>query len=99
MDARAERLRINELQGPPISPVLEEALPAPQDYRMDHQPELVQEPLFEQRPHEGAAADDRDVLAGLPRSEEHTSELQSRQYLVCRLLLEKKKIDINTFDY
>src|SRR3712207_7558082 len=32
------------------------------------------------------------VLAdGLERSEEHTSELQSRQYLVCRLLLEKKK--------
>src|SRR3712207_8654000 len=29
----------------------------------------------------------------LPRSEEHTSELQSRQYLVCRLLLEKKKIN------
>src|SRR3712207_7768292 len=28
------------------------------------------------------------------RSEEHTSELQSRQYLVCRLLLEKKKIVI-----
>src|SRR5438445_7740875 len=32
------------------------------------------------------------------RSEEHTSELQSRQYLVCRLLLEKKK-KINTQDY
>src|SRR3712207_7098845 len=30
-------------------------------------------------------------LCGLTRSEEHTSELQSRQYLVCRLLLEKKK--------
>src|SRR3712207_8973308 len=29
--------------------------------------------------------------AGEARSEEHTSELQSRQYLVCRLLLEKKK--------
>src|SRR3712207_8231614 len=29
------------------------------------------------------------------RSEEHTSELQSRQYLVCRLLLEKKKYDCN----
>src|SRR2546429_4930616 len=28
---------------------------------------------------------------GLPRSEEHTSELQSRLHLVCRLLLEKKK--------
>src|SRR3712207_7058638 len=32
--------------------------------------------------------------AGSARSEEHTSELQSRQYLVCRLLLEKKKIYI-----
>src|SRR3712207_8366431 len=32
------------------------------------------------------------------RSEEHTSELQSRQYLVCRLLLEKKKI-INKLYY
>src|SRR3712207_6929479 len=31
-------------------------------------------------------------LVRRPRSEEHTSELQSRQYLVCRLLLEKKKI-------
>src|SRR3712207_8468433 len=30
-------------------------------------------------------------LIQVPRSEEHTSELQSRQYLVCRLLLEKKK--------
>src|SRR5258707_7779134 len=35
---------------------------------------------------DGAAT---EVIAG--RSEEHTSELQSRQYLVCRLLLEKKK--------
>src|SRR3712207_7311533 len=30
-------------------------------------------------------------VAALARSEEHTSELQSRQYLVCRLLLEKKR--------
>src|SRR3712207_8857010 len=30
--------------------------------------------------------------SAIMRSEEHTSELQSRQYLVCRLLLEKKKI-------
>src|SRR3712207_7603135 len=40
--------------------------------------------------------------AGLPvaRSEEHTSELQSRQYLVCRLLLEKKKkTTMNVFIY
>src|SRR3712207_7144844 len=36
------------------------------------------------------------------RSEEHTSELQSRQYLVCRLLLEKKKNkhnDVTTYTY
>src|SRR3712207_8408103 len=33
----------------------------------------------------------RDGVPSDPRSEEHTSELQSRQYLVCRLLLEKKK--------
>src|SRR5258707_10516262 len=31
------------------------------------------------------------IVFPTPRSEEHTSELQSRQYLVCRLLLEKKK--------
>src|SRR3712207_7552814 len=31
------------------------------------------------------------AMEGMVRSEEHTSELQSRQYLVCRLLLEKKK--------
>src|SRR5438445_4537387 len=36
----------------------------------------------------GAAEHAIDLAA---RSEEHTSELQSRQYLVCRLLLEKKK--------
>src|SRR3712207_8686491 len=33
------------------------------------------------------------------RSEEHTSELQSRQYLVCRLLLEKKNISILILAY
>src|SRR3712207_9477906 len=43
---------------------------------------------------------DRPVGALAPdvRSEEHTSELQSRQYLVCRLLLEKKKTNIMTSD-
>src|SRR5476651_2874065 len=34
------------------------------------------------------------ACGGSTRSEEHTSELQSRQYLVCRLLLEKKKTNI-----
>src|SRR6266511_5586336 len=47
------------------------------------------------RPHAGAARGGPGRLADLPprpvRSEEHTSELQSRENLVCRLLLEKKK--------
>src|SRR5207253_10399638 len=42
-------------------------------------------------PREGAGADARRGAARDHRSEEHTSELQSRGHLVCRLLLEKKK--------
>src|SRR2546430_11546947 len=45
---------------------------------------------------------DRGVARGAPRSEEHTSELQSQSNLVCRLLLEKKKKTIyvtNYFEY
>src|SRR3712207_8233871 len=34
------------------------------------------------------------LLVAIGRSEEHTSELQSRQYLVCRLLLEKKQVQL-----
>src|SRR5476651_2863974 len=48
--------------------------------------------LFRSRScHWEGAADHRGRPARPARSEEHTSELQSRQYLVCRLLLEKKK--------
>src|SRR3712207_7557902 len=36
------------------------------------------------------SSEQEDALRAALRSEEHTSELQSRQYLVCRLLLEKK---------
>src|SRR3712207_7932403 len=36
---------------------------------------------------------------GAGRSEEHTSELQSRQYLVCRLLLEKKKQSFQSISF
>src|SRR3712207_9013334 len=51
---------------------------------------------FRRRPHPSPrtwmrGARGRRRLRGDARSEEHTSELQSRQYLVCRLLLEKKK--------
>src|SRR3712207_9019987 len=37
------------------------------------------------------------IKCALMRSEEHTSELQSRQYLVCRLLLEKKKNILHSY--
>src|SRR3712207_7146691 len=51
----------------------------------------------EQLPAEGAHRPFGDHgLDALLRSEEHTSELQSRQYLVCRLLLEKKKKNYNS---
>src|SRR3712207_7798099 len=39
----------------------------------------------------------RRRTSSMDRSEEHTSELQSRQYLVCRLLLEKKKKQIQSY--
>src|SRR5437762_9790027 len=51
---------------------------------------LVGEPLAQQ-----ASASRTSDFDDPKRSEEHTSELQSPMYLVCRLLLEKKKIDTN----
>src|SRR3712207_7228587 len=62
-------------------------------------PDLEAEPLGCRLEHPHAFR--HDLLADAVsrdhgRSEEHTSELQSRQYLVCRLLLEKKKKEINT---
>src|SRR3712207_7920227 len=48
-------------------------------------------PIHEALAAEAAALERELAEIDLLRSEEHTSELQSRQYLVCRLLLEKKK--------
>src|SRR3712207_6847261 len=52
--------------------------------------QVVQDSLLENEQLYGVYASTSPGIA-LVRSEEHTSELQSRQYLVCRLLLEKKK--------
>src|SRR5438874_9526392 len=53
---------------------------------------LSPEIMISQRPAEAADHDlGREEGLASPRSEEHTSELQSRRDLVCRLLLEKKK--------
>src|SRR5258707_6162194 len=57
--------------------------------KSDH-PDRPTSMVFDFDPGEGAGMLDC-VRVALKRSEEHTSELQSRQYLVCRLLLEKKK--------
>src|SRR3712207_9424076 len=70
----------------PISPLLR---PTPERGRDRHRPRPDVVLLHDGR---GALEGDRRVAGRRDeRSEEHTSELQSRQYLVCRLLLEKKK--------
>ena len=65
-DTRGEHPGVHELQDFPVYPLLEEALSATQDDRVDHEPEFVEEPTSKQRSYEGAAADDRDVLARSP---------------------------------
>src|SRR3712207_8490584 len=55
--------------------------------RLDRRPRLVARRRLGAEHRQGVP----DGALQPPRSEEHTSELQSRQYLVCRLLLEKKK--------
>src|SRR3712207_8685774 len=50
--------------------------------------------LYARNPVEIEVAHEARASGTTKRSEEHTSELQSRQYLVCRLLLEKKKIQL-----
>src|SRR5947209_16550142 len=79
------------------SPVLEGAPQSVMDHRVDRLlvaelPTLAGVLQQVRRPAHAlhAAREDQLGVAGA-RSEEHTSELQSRQYLVCRLLLEKKK--------
>src|SRR5699024_11456318 len=58
---------------------------------------IVGRGAFRHDPENDSDAFDDTLLAGrLARSEEHTSELQSRFDLVCRLLLEKKNLYINT---
>src|SRR3712207_7869927 len=69
-----------DLPGPPAT--LEDA--------RDVKPAMTIRPSFWRREHHLDRMTLRELVVAY-RSEEHTSELQSRQYLVCRLLLEKKK--------
>src|SRR3712207_7768284 len=56
-----------------------------------HDSKLLEQMVDSVEPIKGRRGRPRKRPEKLHRSEEHTSELQSRQYLVCRLLLEKKK--------
>src|SRR3712207_8269457 len=58
---------------------------------IEHEVERLRAEIEELREQLGKAGRKADKEGPGLRSEEHTSELQSRQYLVCRLLLEKKK--------
>src|SRR3712207_9571234 len=68
-------------------------VPACTVVELDELQELIDAPVRLSSGQTEVARVNRKVLshAQQARSEEHTSELQSRQYLVCRLLLEKKK--------
>src|SRR3712207_7985508 len=59
--------------------------------RYPHQPRPEHQVVFEAGHHDVLRDAYVTQRQDVGRSEEHTSELQSRQYLVCRLLLEKKK--------
>src|ERR671910_1411934 len=64
-DARGKVPGIDELQWRLLFDILEEAFAAPHDHGVDHEFELVDKAVLEQRTDEGAAAGDHDVLAGL----------------------------------
>jgi hypothetical protein len=64
-NARAEGLRVEELQRLLIAPFLKQTLSAPHDYGMDHELEFVEEVIFKQRADQGRAAGYRDVLTRL----------------------------------
>src|SRR5215212_4993352 len=64
-NARVEGLRVDELQRLLIATLLKQTLSSAHNYRMEHEPEFVEEVLFKQRPDQGRAAGYRDVFARL----------------------------------
>src|SRR5437764_10774940 len=72
---------------------LHDALPIWERFELAHGRRLpyVEEAEESERGQIGSPVEGERAREGDPRSEEHTSELQSPMYLVCRLLLEKKK--------
>src|SRR5690606_40290032 len=77
--------------GPPAHVVPESALRAQACLRLAVHKVLLRETVSNSRRHYAPRSVSPEVRIDV-RSEEHTSELQSRENLVCRLLLEKKKV-------
>src|SRR5438874_3057975 len=77
---------------------LHDALPISNDVLSDPKKRKIYDQLgFYSDNIDPAAAEAYAAAGSMLRSEEHTSELQSRRDLVCRLLLEKKKKDIEVY--
>src|SRR3712207_7223102 len=74
----------------------ERVIPLPDGVEVDRAEAWFEKAVLTIRLPKMAAAQAHGRRLEITRSEEHTSELQSRQYLVCRLLLEKKKKNIIT---
>src|SRR3712207_8710066 len=85
---RSERRRVDRVDAPHVHGVGRiDGRPLPDERR--HRMSLLRREPHEPLPAATGGAEYEESHGA--RSEEHTSELQSRQYLVCRLLLEKKK--------
>src|SRR3712207_7085406 len=81
----------------PYTTLFRSAEPEPAEQEHEDEREAEQDHrVFEKRHRRVDASAHRRASAAASRSEEHTSELQSRQYLVCRLLLEKKNVTMPT---
>src|SRR3712207_8228421 len=81
----------SELQAPDVGPLGQQV-----DHLLDLRAQVEVDALH---PHRAGLylGEVQDVVDDVERSEEHTSELQSRQYIVCRLLLEKKKYPLTCY--
>src|SRR5258708_743575 len=90
IDVVADEMMRGALHGAPVAAVLSEEAPLPLILNVNAPLCVAIDPL------DGSANLENNISVGTifsirPRSEEHTSELQSPDHLVCRLLLEKKK--------
>src|SRR5437879_10852675 len=91
---------LHEIPTCPLEDVASDQIDPPGRFGLRVSNERQHAPLrSEARNDMDVVGEDRDLVHVHVRSEEHTSELQSPMYLVCRLLLEKKKNKKNTHEH